>query len=197
MRNKNESQPTGLAKPDEATLPMLPIDAFDSFPVFTPFSMMRRFTDDMERFFDNFNNFGLMPALETPFDLSRMKKFQKTMWAPQIEVSENDGHFLLKADLPGLRREDINVEFADNALVISGERNMEKAKEEEGFYHTERNYGSFYRSIPLPDGFDADKAEATFHNGVLEITLPVPKKETKKRKLPVTEKAEKAHAKGA
>jgi HSP20 family protein len=150
----------------------------------------------MRRLFDDLNNIGMMPRFDT-FDLPQMAKFQKTMWAPQIEVMEKKGEFVLKADLPGLHREDIDVEFTENALVISGERNQETTKEDEGFYQTERNYGSFFRSIPLPEGFDADKAKAVFHNGVLEVSIPMPKKEKKTRKLPVGEKAAKAHAKAA
>ena len=70
-------------------------------------------------------------------------------------------------------------------------------KDDEDFFRTELNYGSFYRSIPVPEGFDAEKANASFHNGVLEVTIPVPKTEPKTHKLPITDKTEKVHAKAA
>jgi HSP20 family protein len=183
-------------------------------PVFgtTPFNMMRRFTDDMERAFDTFNAFNLMPRFETDLGFPRMTELfnfpgmlefprlaelETAEWWPEIEVVEKNGELKVHADLPGMKKEDINVEFAGGALIISGERNQETEEEREGFYHTERNYGSFYRNIPLPEGANLDKANAVFHNGVLEVTLAVPKRELKGRKLEITEKAPKAQAKAA
>ena len=200
MKDNDIKQETAMARRSEDLLPAEMFRPFDLMPGFTPFTMMRRFTDDMERFFENFAGFDLMPKLEMPFDMPKLKKFQKTMWAPQIEVKEEKGQFMVKADLPGLKKEDIDIELTENALVISGERNQETKKEDEAFFRSERNYGSFYRSIPLPRGFNAEKAHAAFHNGVLEVTVPVPAREIKARKLPITEKAEKApkaHAKAA
>lgn len=160
---------------------------FELFPNFTPFSLMRRFTDDMEQFFDDFNGFAMMPRFEPAFELPTMKKFQKTMWEPQIEVTRKNGDFIVKADLPGLKKADINVELTDNELVISGERTQENKKEDEGFYHSEFSYGSFYRSIPLPEGFDAETAKADFKNGVLEVIIAVPKKELLTHKVEIAE----------
>lgn len=173
----------------------------------TPFNMMRRFTDDMERMFDTFNAFGLAPRFETDwfnfpramdlFELPKMAEMEKAAWWPEIEVFEKNGELKVHADLPGLKKEDINVEFTNDALIISGERKNETEEKREGFYHTERNYGSFYRNIPLPEGANFDKANAVFHDGVLEITVAVPKLEPKARKLEITEKAPKTHAKAA
>jgi HSP20 family protein len=183
-------------------------------PVFgpTPFNMMRRFTDDMERAFDTFNTFNLMPRFETDLgfprmtelfnfpdmlEFPRMTELEAAAWWPEIELVEKNGELKVHADLPGMKKEDINVEFADNTLIISGERSQETEEEREGFYHSERNYGNFYRNIPLPEGANLDKANAVFHNGVLEVTLAVPKRELKGRKLEITEKAPKAQAKAA
>jgi HSP20 family protein len=163
----------------------------------TPFNMMRRFTDDFERIFDNFNVFNLMPRLEADFDLPRMAEIEKAEWWPEIEVFEKNGELKVHADLPGMKREDIHVEFTDDALVISGERKQEMEEEREGFFHSERNYGSFYRNIPLPAGADMNKAHAVFHNGVLEVAVAVPKRELKARKIEVAEKPPKTQAKAA
>jgi HSP20 family protein len=174
----------------------------DIEPLFglTPFSMMRRFTDDFERMFDNFNAFNLMPRFEANLDFPRMTELEKAAWWPEIEVIEKKGELKVHADLPGMKKEDINVEFTDDALIISGERNQETEEERDGFYHSERNYGNFYRNIPIPEGADIGKANAVFNNGVLEITIALPKREPKARKLEVAEKVEKppkAQAKAA
>jgi HSP20 family protein len=197
---------TKLAKP-EAPLPIrrLKKEAIpmrrpaDAEPLFglTPFTMMRRFTDDFERMFDNFNIFNLMPKFEAEFDFPRMTAIEKADWWPEIEVFEKNGELKVHADLPGMKREDIHVEFTDDAMIISGERKLETEEELEGFYHSERNYGSFYRNIPLPAGADIEKAHAVFHNGVLEVAVALPKRELKARKIEVAEKAPKVQAKTA
>jgi HSP20 family protein len=178
MKEKKAKEDANLAIRNEP-LPSLWSNWFEPFPAATPFSMMRRFTEDMERFFGDIP----MPSMELP----RMRKFQKTMWSPEIEVSRTNGELIVTADLPGLKKSDVNVEFTEGALIISGERNQETKKEEEGYFRTERSYGSFYRAIPLPEGFDADKATAKFENGVLYVSVAVPKLETKGRKLEITE----------
>jgi len=103
----------------------------------------------------------------------------------------------VRADLPGLTKDDVKVELTDEALTISGERKAEKEEKREGFFRSERSYGIFYRQIPLPQGVDADKATATFTNGVLEVTIQVPKSEARGRKLEITEGQETAKAKTA
>lgn len=170
----------------------------------TPFKLMRRFTDDMERMFDTFN---LMPRFEADwfnfpraidlFEFPRLAEMEKAAWWPEIEVVEKNGELKIHADLPGMKKEDINVEFTDNGLIISGERKQETEEKREGFYHNERNYGTFYRNIALPEGANPDKANAVFHDGVLEVTVAVPKRELKARKLEITEKAPRAHGKTA
>ena len=141
---------------------------FFPFPGFTPFNFMRRFTDDMEKMFDDFNGFALMPRFDAELGFPRAAELEKTFWAPQIEVTENDGQLKVRADLPGLKKEDIDIELRDDSIIISGERKQESKEEREGYFRSERSYGSFYRSIPLPEGADRDKATASFENGVLD-----------------------------
>jgi len=153
-----------------------------------PFGMMRQFTKDMERLFENFGAFR-PNFFKTDFDPFRLE-FDKIDWVPQIEVLQNNGQFMVKADLPGLTKDEVKVELTDKLLTISGERKDEKEEKREGFYRSERSYGSFYRQIPLPEGAKTDDAAATFRNGVLEITMPVPKVEASTRKLEIKEPSE-------
>jgi HSP20 family protein len=162
-----------------------------------PFQMMRRFSKNMDRLFEDFGGFNFPTFFKTDFAPFRME-FDNVEWVPQIEVLQNNGQFMVRADLPGLTKDDVKVELTDDVLTISGERKEEKEEKREGFYRSERSYGSFYREIPLPEGAKTEEAAATFHNGVLEITVPAEKVEIPPRKLeikePSKEKAAKASA---
>ena len=161
-----------------------------------PFHMMRRFTQDMERLFD-FPGFMFPRLFKTDF-VPFTKEFEKFEWVPQIEVLLKNEQFFVRADLPGLTKDDVKVEVTEEFLIISGERKEMKEEKREDFYRTERNYGTFFRQIPLPEGTNFEKATATFFNGVLEITMPMAKVEKPIRKLeikePIPEKAAKATA---
>jgi len=158
-----------------------------------PFQMMRRFTKDMERMFEGFN----FPAFfRTDFAPFRME-FENVQWVPQIEVLQNNGQFMVRADLPGLTKDDVTVEMTDDILTIFGERKKETEEKREGFYRSERSYGSFYRQIPLPEGVKAEHAIATFQNGVLEITMPAKKVEPPIRKLEIKQSSEAKAAKAS
>ena len=161
-----------------------------------PFQMMRRFTKNMERLFEDFQGFRFPSFFQTDF-APFQKEFDKVEWIPQIEVLHNNDQFMVRADLPGLTKDDVNVEVADNLLTISGERKDEKEEKREGFYRSERSYGSFYRQIPLPEGAISDKAAANFRNGVLEITMPAAKLEASTRKLEIKEPVETKVAKAS
>ncbi len=120
------------------------------------------------------------------------------MDASEVEVIQNNGQFTVRADLPGMSKDDIKVELTDDLLTISGERKEEKEEKREGFYSSERSYGNFYRQLPLPEGALTEKAEATFNNGVLEVTMPAKKIEPATRKLEINEaKSEKKQVKAA
>ena len=157
-----------------------------TFETAYPFQMMRRFTRDMERMFEDFPGFWFPNFFKTDFAPFRME-FDEVEWVPQIEVLRNNGQFLVRADLPGLTKDDVKVEMTDNMLMISGERKEEKEEKHEGFYRSERSYGNFYRQIPLPEGIETENAAATFRNGVLEIMMPMPKAEPSTRKLEIKE----------
>ena len=106
-------------------------------------------------------------------------------WLPAMDLVEDDDVFVLRADLPGLSEEDVNLELEDNVLTISGERKSEHAERREGFHRVERAYGSFSRQLTLPEGVDADGIEAQFDKGVLEVRVPKPE-ERKPRKLNIS-----------
>ena len=159
-------------------------------PEANPFGMMRRFTEDMERMFDDFGGFRVPDFFNREF-LPFGTEFKDFEWMPQIEVRQTNGDLMVKAELPGLTKDDVKVELTDEALTISGERKEEKEEKREGFYRTERNYGRFFRQVPLPEGAKTDKANATFRNGVLEVKVPVTKSESNVRKLEIKEEPQK------
>lgn len=122
----------------------------------------------MERFFEDFGFGRNWLAPRGP---------ETNQWVPQVEVVQRGNNLVIRADLPGMKKEDVNVEIRDDAVIIQGERKEEHEEEREGWYRSERTYGSFYRAIPLPEGTIADSAKASFKNGVLEITLQTPPQE--------------------
>ena len=105
-------------------------------------------------------------------------------WIPATDLVETDDHFVLKADLPGLTEADVNVEVKDNVLTLSGERKGEHEDKREGYVRVERAFGSFRRSLRLPEGVDPEAVQATFDNGVLEVRIPKPE-ERKPRKVEI------------
>lgn len=109
---------------------------------------------------------------------------QVQRWVPAMDLVEADDHFVLKADLPGLAEDDVAIEVQDNVLTISGSREAEHERKEKGWYRLERSYGTFSRSLTLPDGVDAEKVEANFDRGVLEIRVPKPE-ERKPRRISI------------
>jgi HSP20 family protein len=136
----------------------------------SPFALMREFTNEMDR---AFRTTGL-PASEVA-----------GMWSPTVDVRQCDGDLVVTAEVPGLKKEEINVELSEDALVIEGERKREHKEDHEGYHRFERNYGKFYRSIPLPEGAKTDQVKAELQDGVLKVSIPVPQAEKKVRQIPI------------
>ena len=95
-------------------------------------------------------------------------------WIPAMDLVETADHYILRADLPGLSDEDVNVQLEDNVLTVSGERQAQRNAQDAGYLRLERAVGSFSRSLTLPDGIDPDSVQAAFARGVLEVTIPKP-----------------------
>ena len=102
-------------------------------------------------------------------------------WIPAMDLVEAEDHFVLKADLPGVAEDDVNIEVEENVLTVSGERKAEHEDKRDGYVRVERSYGSFRRSLTLPKGVDADAVSASFDNGVLEIRIPKPEERKPRR----------------
>jgi HSP20 family protein len=102
-------------------------------------------------------------------------------WIPAMDVVEADDHYVLTADLPGLGEDEVNIEVAENVLTVSGERKSEHEDKRDGYVRVERSYGSFRRSLTLPEGVDADAVSASFDKGVLEVRIPKPEQRKPRR----------------
>jgi HSP20 family protein len=163
-----------------------------SLEVANPFRMLERFAGEMDRVFDDFG-FGrgwLAPRagsglLRTP---SRGAATDWQTWTPDIEMFHRNNELVIRAELPGLTKDDIKVDITDEGITIQGERKWEHEEERQGVYRSERRYGKFYRMIPLPEGVMSDQAKATFKDGILEITMPAPPEQVRRgRRLEIAE----------
>lgn len=155
----------------------------------SPFNLMRRMADDIERLFSDVDFARVGYGLQSPqrgsglFDPWRSEsRLSEATWAPQVETFRKEGNLVVRADLPGLTKDDIDIEIEDDVLVITGERSDETRDERDDFYRSERTYGRFFRAIQLPEGIDTDKIDASFKDGVLEVTIPAPKVTTPKNR---------------
>ena len=162
--------------------------AFGAGTLASPFALMQRMAEDMDRLFEQFgfgrSGFSLTPAFgalsgrgESRGGSSLLGRAEQSLWSPQVEMLQRGDRLVVRADVPGVSKDDLHVDVEEGVLTIRGERREEREENEEGVYRSERSYGQFYRAIPLPEGVDAERCEATYKDGVLEITLPAPKQE--------------------
>ena len=153
-------------------------DPFGMMRRWDPFDEMRSMQREMDRLFNRFLGAGL-PAEKV------------IAWTPSIESYVKDGHFVVRAELPGVDLKDLDVSITDRELIIKGERKHEEDTKEENYVYREIAYGSFERHFMLPEGVKSEELKAKFANGILEVTLPVPAV-TKARKIEIeTPKEEK------
>lgn len=132
--------------------------------------MMRRFAEEMDR------RFGGWPGT---------REEVQSVWPP-LEVYEEGNTLNIRADLPAMKPEDIKVEVTDVAVTIRGERKNEREERKEGIYRSERTYGAFCRTIPLPEGANPEEAKAEFRNGELRVTMPLSEAKKKGREIPIS-----------
>ena len=130
--------------------------------------------------------FGELGELRTRFDrlFDEWLDGSERGWTPPIDVVREDDHLVLRADLPGIKPEEVKIEVEDDILTVSGEHRESKEEKDENYVRRERRYGSFSRSMALPEGVDAKRITATTHDGVIELTIPLPK-EAKKEPVKV------------
>ena len=140
---------------------------------------------DVERRFEDIFSRPFLPAAWRRVPTVEMG------WAPAIEVFEKEDKFVVKAEIPGMKEEDVDISVVGDTLTIKGERKAESEVKEEDYYCCERSYGSFSRSIAVPSNVDAAKIEASYEDGVLEVSLPKAP-EVKPKKIAVKAKKEKA-----
>ncbi|HTQ06524.1 MAG TPA: Hsp20/alpha crystallin family protein [Polyangiaceae bacterium] len=169
-RNQNITQPTTseVQRPTQAS----------------PLSLMNRMMRDMDRLFDDFGSGRAF----WPRDMERTSSGAN--FTPKVDVFERDGKLTVHADLPGMKQEDVKVTLEESMLTIAGERTHQHEHEKDGVYRCEREYGSFNRRVALPEGVNPDSIQASFEQGVLEVTMPVPPQQASKaRSIPIGKKA--------
>ena len=155
-----------------------------------PFTVMQRMAEDMDRLFGQFgldrSGLGLRPGFGSLLDddlwSDRGVPALNTVWTPQVETFRRGNNLVIRADIPGVDKDDVHVEIEHDVLTISGERREEHEENRDGYYRSECRYGQFYRAIQLPEGTNADHCEASFKDGVLELTLPAPRQEERRPK---------------
>ncbi len=128
--------------------------------VWNPFRELARIEQELNKVFSE-----LVPS-------GRTEVAQVQTWTPRVDVYEKDNKIVIEAEIPGAKKEDIEVKIRDNAVVIKGEVKKEEEKKEENYYRSERFYGVFERVIPLPTEVKAEEAKASFENGILKLEIP-------------------------
>jgi HSP20 family protein len=153
-----------------------------------PFEFMARMSEEMDRWFDRVTrDFGFpRPSWPSRGGFGTSSAARGALWAPRIEALQKGDRYIVRAELPGLKRDDVDVELTDEALSIRGERREEHDEEREGYYRSEREYGRFQRTIPLPPGVITESAQATFRDGVLEVSMQAaPSEANRGRKIDI------------
>jgi HSP20 family protein len=139
-----------------------------------PFRDMVSIQDEMNKLFDDF--FG-RPLVRT--------EWTEGVWTPSVDVSEDKDNVVIKAEMPGMKKEDVKISVQDNVLTLKGEKEQEKEEKEKNYHRIERSYGSFCRSFQLPTAVKTDKIKASYKDGVLNISLPKTE-EVKPKEIPIS-----------
>lgn len=154
-----------------------PVTSFERSILTTLNEMERMFEEAVHRPFFGFN---MQPFRQVFHGLGRFGEF-----SPAIDIFDEGNEVIVKSELPGMKKEDINVELLGNTLCISGEKKSEEKVDQKGFFRLERSYGSFRRALTMPEGIDYGKAKADFKNGILEIRIPKTGERSLMRHIPI------------
>lgn len=138
-----------------------------------PFRDLVSFQDEMNRLFDDF--------FSQPMKRS---EWTEGVWSPSVDLSETKDNVMIKAEIPGMTKDDIKISVQDNIITLKGEKKQEKEEKDANYHRIERNYGSFCRSFNLPTAVKADKIKATYKDGVLQVNLPKTE-EVKPKEIPI------------
>jgi len=139
----------------------------------SPFRGMVSLQDEMNKIFDEF--FGRVPS---------GVEMDEGVWSPSVDISENNNVITINAEIPGMSKEDIELNIQDNTMTLKGEKKQEKEEKDADYHRVERSYGAFVRSFALPTAVQADKVKASYKNGVLRIILPK-SEEVKPKEIPI------------
>jgi HSP20 family protein len=143
-----------------------------------PLNLLRQITSEFDRMFEEPWGFVRLPTTT----------IETANWAPKVDIVTKDNKLVTRIDLPGMKKEDVNVEVAEGVLTLSGERKKEFKEEKDNYFREEREYGSFCRRVPLPKGVKPEDVKASFTNGVLEVVVPLPvAAETAAKKIAITD----------
>ncbi|GAA4033948.1 hypothetical protein GCM10022212_36450 [Actimicrobium antarcticum] len=152
-----------------------------------PFVMMRKVSEEMDQYFGKMMQAPMGKIAQNYAGGSSSGR----NWTPTVEVAQLGDQMVICADLPGLTKEDVQLKVHEDKITIQGERREENISQDvDGYHRTERSYGRFYRSIPLPEGVDGSEAEAKMRDGVLEITIPLPQGRQRGIRLDIREAQE-------
>lgn len=147
-----------------------------ALPVRESASPLTRIHDEIDRMFQDLTLSSFWPFRESAVRL------------PALDLYEKNGNLVVETELPGIDKKDVKISYTDSTVTIQGETKQEKEEKKEGYYRSERQYGSFFRTVPLPQAVDFDKAKAEFKDGVLTLTLPKSAQaEEKARIIPISD----------
>lgn len=181
MRQRSQQTSAGSANANRMI-------TFGGGRLLSPWALMRRMTAELDRLAATDGRD--QPAVASGAEASSQSQgtddagLMRVDWVPRIEVAKRDGNLVVRAELAGIKPDDVNITVDDGLLTISGERKQEQHEERDGIVRTERAYGTFFRALPLPDGVDEEHIAAKFRDGVLELTIPVAERE-RGRRIPV------------
>ncbi len=139
-----------------------------------PMRDMVRFQDEMNRLFDDF----FSPLMTRP-------EWTEGVWSPSVDVSETKDNVVIKAEMPGMTKDDVRISIQNDTITLKGEKKQEKEQKDANYHRIERSYGSFCRSFTLPTAVKADKIKATYQDGILNVTLPKTE-EVKPKEIPIS-----------
>jgi HSP20 family protein len=152
-----------------------------------PLESMWHLSREMDRLVSSVFGGSFAPLFNSPW---RSREFSggSSIWAPRIDVEQREDSLVVSADLPGVQKDDVQIEISEEGLTLSGQRREEResGSTEAGYRSVERNYGQFYRTIPLPDVVNREKLKATMRDGVLKITIPFDER-AKPRRIQIEE----------